>query len=171
VDLIEGDRAALTMPIHLRESVRVVMGLMYMGQSVEQMVAILSAPSLEDLTRFVVMLRASRHPVIATAIRDGLPPNAGAELPNGEILRCMECGDLVSHVPCQKCAMTRIARESPLDDQVLALEMREPAEETGYRPGSLQKIEVMRLRVSQGESPFHQEDATLVPRQLLTTCQ
>lgn len=155
MDLIEGDLSNITLPIHLRLSVRVVIGLLAMGFGTADISAILLADRAE-MVAFVRMLRASRHPIIYACVREGMPPHASAQLPDEKTVRCRRCGATVNRVPCPSCWMSDAGDE----EEELDLPMSAPSAPTHYLPGTQEKIEVMRLRVSRWECPFHAKDGT-----------
>jgi len=76
-------------------------------------------------------------------------------------VRCPECGVLLSLVPCISC-FPILKIPQGLDDQDDYPGLR-PGEPTQSRPGSEEKIEIMRQRVARGELPCHPKDKRLKP--------
>lgn len=128
--------------------------------------------------RFVAQAKrvlASRHPVVIDALLNGLPRGSSGVLPNGASVRCETCGSKCSSVPCIRCSKPLLAVNGELSsgyelnasgemDLMPLLEdsderpLIEPLEATEARPGTLEKLEVMRMRMERGESCFHPDD-------------
>ena len=122
---------------------------------------------VEKLHSFVGDLYSSQEYLIQTILRLGLPGFCAAELPMPNTVRCRKCGNTVSVVPCVSCANSvETKKKEKLKETADAVISQIP---TLAPPGSDEKIEIMRLRILRGESPFHPQDAILPVS--LTQCQ
>lgn len=117
------------------------------------------------------IVQGSQHPVIRHILRHGFPLGCGVLLPPGRNVVCPNCRARVSVVPCVYCTPTHL-EDAHLVPEVRLYDGREeqdvplaPAlESTEARPGTADKIEVMRQRVTAGQSPFHQDDPKIANR-------
>ena len=104
--------------------------------------------------------------MVLDALSRGLRRCETERFKNGVTVRC-RCGALCCGVPCGACARLGVNEpDNPTNEPDEPLVT--PSEPTQAKPGSPEKIEVMRQRVERGESPFHPDDETrpLEPRDL-----
>lgn len=134
------------------------MGYADLGRLCE-LLAVSDQPMIEKLRCFVGDLYATPQHVIKHALLHGLPGDCAAELPMPNSVRCQRCGSSVNAVPCVLCS--NATRKKRKLRGFTAEQM--PLEPTTAAPGGAEKIEIMRLRVSRGESPFHPKDVFAFP--------
>ena len=150
----------------LNWATRVILGLMHMGYRETCELSYALGPMREAdilcLEPFVKLLDSSEDPLIARCIREGLPVQAVAELPFPNTVRCPGCGSLVNVVPCVSCINEKCREDAQERDDFDDWRPRPASIPTEARPGTMEKIEVMRRRIEQGEAPFHPEDAIRV---------
>ena len=136
----------------------------------------------KDFIDLVEKVLRSKHPVVAEALFRGLPKACPGMLPQGSSIRCENCGGLCNSVPCVKCSKTTYNRNGELSSgyeydfrgKLLVIDpddkddvpLTDPAESTEALPGTVEKIAVMRARIEQGESCFHEDDPRLVHQTL-----
>jgi hypothetical protein len=148
---------------------RIVIGLLSMGYDETDHVAVMAlATSRYLLGAFIDFLLTCRHPLIIAAIDNGLPPYCAVEFPTGCSIRCPSCKKFVTKAPCVTCALKEHGW-TPLPDELgWNKPMLPPSVPTQARPGSAEKIEIMRQRVERGEAPCHPLDARI--SSFLPTC-
>lgn len=136
-----------TKPSHLADEVRLVLGLIWMQVGLRRLLRTCGA----DLVRRILL---SDNAVVRQCLAEGLPRGDGVELPDGEPpVRCLQCGQNCSVVPCMCCA-----RGGDSDRSRCIADPPEPDEPTDATPGSFEKLEVMRKRKEAGRSVFHKGD-------------
>jgi len=157
----------------------VVIGLWNMGYTdLETVAHLLWIVDLKPLRRLFKMLKTSKDPFIRRFVDVGLPPGVCRELPNApgpvndlcltEIrkVRCKLCGYWLDCVPCPRCSLRNPPeKEFPFRNRPPILRYSQdpvqPEHSTRARPGSIQKIDVLRERLCRGESLFHGRDRKL----------
>lgn len=94
------------------------------------------------------------NPSLQGWLQHGLPRHVHARLEDP--VRCRSCGRMIVAFPCVACAAEgwQRARKRRASRSASA----RPASATTAAPGSREKIEVMRQRVSAGKSCFHPDD-------------
>jgi hypothetical protein len=178
--LVESGRARLLKPKHLSAHAKVVLGLWSLG--------VRTAPEMADLlkmrinhqvlnkalmvkrdkfVRFARMVLLSKNPIVQECLRYGLPKACATPLPEGCRAHCDQCGADLSSVPCVKCGRVTysidgslsdgIARDAKVIDSDEAVFV-DAVEATTAKPGTPEKIAVMRARIERGEGPFHPDD-------------
>lgn len=132
-----------------------MVGLMAMRLSEEEIARLLVVEDRHRgrLRRLIVKFGKSRCPVIRKILRKGLPSHSACELPCENVVRCKGCGGLINSIPCVKCTCGNVTIKT-----TESAAWRLPERPTGFSPGSKEKIELMRERVSKRESPFHPRD-------------
>lgn len=152
-------RLVIKNPISFNWETRSVLALLYMGYRSHKEIGKLlncSSRNLPKLQVFTERLLTSRNRVIQTCLKHGLPACCTVEVPHPNLVRCKRCGAMVFMIPCVRCGCSSWR---PDEDAWLGVKPKEPEHPTSCSPGSPEKIEVMRQRVSRGESPFHEGDA------------
>lgn len=140
---------------HLCWQVRAAIALTRMKLKPKEVADLLGCPSGREMYRFVRKLRASDNPMVRKAWLEGLPPDASFTLPGGQTVKCEACGSLLQAVPCIVCAMPAGREASPA--KLNGVSSAENA--TGARPGTSEKIKVLRERAMRRESLYHEADA------------
>lgn len=142
---------------------RVVLGLLHMGfssqASLGKALGVEEPWILAALPEFAKMLLASEDELIQDCIAEGLPIMASAELPFPNTVRCPGCGLLVNVVSCVSCRNEMFPEDVAERDDFDNWKPVPAEEPTEARPGTVEKIEIMRARIEQGQSPFHPDDA------------
>jgi hypothetical protein len=148
-------------PDDLSDTTIVVIGLWHMGVSRFRDIAeVLNVVDVRPLKRLMRNLRTSKNPVVRRSVDVGLPPGVCRPLPwEGTEVYCCLCGMRVTQVPCPVCSLkpTRRVKEEPA-----VIDRRRPTEPipTSAKPGTFEKVNVMRGRVLAGQAVFHPADAT-----------
>jgi hypothetical protein len=129
-------------------SARIVIGLLQSTTlGVDGIADFLKVPP-EEIQRFVAELRG--HRLCATMLESGFPATYGARLPYGLTVVCKDCRNTIDFVPCLMCCSCG----GNSDDNRHEPDWPDCNQPVHCEPGSDEKIEVMRSRVSQGFSPF-----------------
>lgn len=153
-------------PESMSEGTRAVIGLLRQGFIDPDKIARLVYGSKEGeaMARSIEKVwevMESRDPKIRKYIQHGLPFGAAGRIRRP--IRCRTCRKLIILVPCLLCDTEHVPDEAvrikgrdtkPLD----------PVEPTNAKPGSPEKIRVMRQRVSLGMYPCHPGDRMVYPR-------
>lgn len=146
-------------PISFNWETRSVIAMIFMGyRDHKEIGAALSCEKrhLRSLGKFVEKILTSKNRVLTTCLRHGMPSTCTVEVPFPNLVRCKSCGSSVFVIPCVNCS----ARSwDPGEMKPPTGKPTKPKEPTPEPPGSPGKVEVMRERVSRGESPFHDGDA------------
>lgn len=155
----------VVLPEDLADTTIVILGLWQMGYTdINQIADILHIRRLSHLNRLIRLLKTTKNPVIRRCVDVGLPPGLHREIPTWShvrSVRCPLCKMMVDTVPCPKCSSPRwLVAECDQDDEA---DRKRPKRKTNARPGSLEKIEVMRKRLERGEAVHHPKDATINP--------
>lgn len=111
-----------------------------------------------------VVARALAGKKTGAIIRNPFPPGKSVQLPwcqEGDRIRCPLCRTLVYFVPCPACNMIGLSKlkEYP---PYMGKKPKDARSPTTAAPGSLDRIQVYRARVSRGEAVFHDDDVVLV---------
>jgi hypothetical protein len=147
-------------PTNLTADARLVLGLfLTCGITSPKQIADTIDAKTKEVQSILSLLKKSKHPVIRSVFRAGLPVEASAVLlPGTKKLYCQNCRFAITLVPCQLCASkakaklkTRITKKPDLP------QIKIP---TRFLPGSSGKIVVMRQRYQKGYSVFCKGDAT-----------
>lgn len=120
------------------------------------------------VVRFLGFCLESPHPVVRYVIDHGLPACCSAPLPEGKSVLCPECGGIINSAPCVACVPGHITDDELAPDEYAQIQpvaedkpFLMPKQKTYFRPGTQEKIEIMRQRIERGESAFHPKDAKM----------
>ena len=153
----------------LRTDVRLVLGIWTscMIRSAAEVSKAIHMP-LVRVQRIIKAIYDSNHPVVISAVQEGLPLKAAVKLPwDHERLLCETCHQQLSMVPCPVCMKgSAESREQRIARLRFMKELPEHKLPTTFTPGSKQKIHLMRERIESGFSAFHEQDASLEEREL-----
>jgi hypothetical protein len=142
----------------LRRQTKLVIGLLQSTELRKKDIAELLGIDYLRFSRFVKSLEDD--PFTSRLLEDGLPGTYGETLPPKIKVRCMYCNHMISAVPCVSCWPPHRVENSPRPSC-----QRDSPEAPGVhmKPGSREKIEVMRDRVAEGFSPFSKQDSWFEP--------
>lgn len=159
-------RGAIRSAANFNWATKVIIGLMNMGYLTDrEMAPALGEMEPEDyntLGSVIHALKTSDNPLVRKCVDIGLPPRVTAELPFPCTIRCKACGASVNMVPCVLCRNKMLTSDEFERDDIDNWRPVPAAISTHHRPGTYEKIEVMRQRVARGEAPFHPDDAARV---------
>lgn len=144
---------------HLFPHVRRVMAMWLLtGESIERRSRLcgISAGEFIHLNRILIHCE---EPAVAFCRDNGLPVSASVRLEKP--VKCPKCGSRLESLPCVMCFSGPDddidLKKDLLDDDrmVIPVSMGTP---TDFKPGSPEKIELLRQRVTKRERLFHPED-------------
>jgi hypothetical protein len=134
-----------------------VIGLWNMGITDEERVTRLAAYRNRDYVRGVIhAIRNCADPTVLKWVEHGLPAGASAPIYEGHV-RCELCGSDVNMVPCPRCNM--IGPAVPMKRR--RQRTRPIPEPTTARPGTPEKMAVMRARLRAGRALSHPDDPVI----------
>jgi len=141
----------------LSRAARLTIGLKQYSQATNREIAKIVNVTTNDLQAFWKLIKA--HEEGKSVIDNGLPAMFGEQLPEGVFVRCISCRRRITTVPCVVCYSgnqlyeDRIIRENRPEPKKLP-----PPFPTNEIPGSVGKIEILRLRVQYGFDLWHPHD-------------
>jgi hypothetical protein len=169
-ELARGGISVVEFPEDLRRSVRVYLGMRYMGcrdleligRAIGWLVSeTLPRGSVARVRKLADKINRSQCKIVRGIQRRGLPLTALAYTENDVFVRCRKCGSYRAAVPCHKCAVVWNWRDDPEDDEELDQPLTEPDFPTDAAPGSRAKMDLMEQRLALGQSCFHPNDKRL----------
>jgi hypothetical protein len=164
-DLLEPRRVVLSRPGHVKESIRLCIGLMAYGVTQFDDLARYMLISREQAEALVKRIYSCQHKVIRDLVLNGIPRETVVKIPNEQTVHCDKCGATIRTVPCMYCtpATKGFADEEPaqeVEDEIPPPDSVGvvPFQQTDSPPGSEEKKFVMHQRYMSGHPLFHSED-------------
>ncbi len=162
----------ILLPEELADTTIVVLGLLQMGYTDIAWIAdvVLHRRENRSLRRLLRMLKTSRNPTVRQCVDKGLPPGLFRPFPYAGIkVRCPVCRCMVDHAPCPRCSLVPCLPAAKVAAKVAGRSSRSApspfdkshpldAFETVARPGTMEKLAVMRRRAARGMSVFNPQD-------------
>jgi hypothetical protein len=147
--------------------VRVVIGLIQAGLSIDEVADLLEAKHSDVRAFWRRLTLRTEHRVVAQALH-GLTSEDVADLPGSKTVTCRRCNSEIRTVPCVLCSARAYDGEPEAEISLEELEAfgsliyqaNPPAKPTTLLPGTADKLYLMMDRVANGESCFHPDDAT-----------
>lgn len=146
-------------PDGIRDTAALLLALWTMGITDEAEIgALLKTRRWRELRRISRELRKSTNADIRRWVAQGLPPGYHYELPYQREIRCPLCKRWIRFVPCPGCVAHVLPDNGPAAEVLHEPPLGIP---TSAIPGSLRKVQVLRLRLERGEALFHPGDARI----------
>lgn len=152
--------------------VRQIIGLLwsYGPCSVDMLAKILFLEEPEERKQIAKLLREilkSKEPAVRDALAGKFTIEAIIEIPIGGMrVRCRQCNQLLTKVPCCKCFLARLQFNQKRRARQIKGSLPQSNDPTRALPGSREKIEIMKQRAALGFSVFCRGDIRCRPKPL-----
>jgi hypothetical protein len=151
-------------PKHINEPTKLILALLWAGLTPNEIKDYLGLDQQSGVIGFAGQLLRSDNRVIKNCLKHGLPAQCSVTLPSGFEYLC-RCGITTSLLPCVACSALQYSEGRKPDGNPLdyLVDRAKPfGEPTEARPGSWEKVEVMRKRLENDLSIFHPGDAIII---------
>jgi hypothetical protein len=142
----------------LGQSAIAIIGLWEMGITNSSRIAYLLGRNKSVVLPLIEQLKFTKNAIVCRCVKEGLPPQCGANLYPDRTVRCKTCFQRMVRIPCLACKLGKdVVSKTPAGSG----KELQPARSTIAVPGTMQKIRVFQARILRGEPLFHRDDKRL----------